>query len=184
MTAGRAPRLHRTLPAADALLAEHAPAIGDDLAGYRNHVYRVANLCLALSGADGEARERVEVAAALHDVGIWTARTFDYLAPSAAVAADHLRRAGRAAWVPEVTTMIAEHHRVRPYRGAGALVEPFRRADWIDVSWGALALGAPRAFVRAVRAAWPDAGFHRRLAALTLARARVHPLSPLPMLRL
>jgi hypothetical protein len=32
-------------------------------------------------------------------------------------------------------------------------------------------------------AAFPDAGFHRRLAELTLTRLRHHPLDPLPMIR-
>jgi hypothetical protein len=31
--------------------------------------------------------------------------------------------------------------------------------------------------------AWPNAGFHRRLAQLAFERLRSHPLSPLPMLR-
>jgi hypothetical protein len=32
-------------------------------------------------------------------------------------------------------------------------------------------------------AAWPDAGFHRRLVQLTVDRFRHHPLSPLPMVK-
>jgi hypothetical protein len=37
--------------------------------------------------------------------------------------------------------------------------------------------------VREVIAAFPNAGFHRRLAMLTLQRLRRHPLDPFPMMR-
>lgn len=64
-----------------------------------------------------------------------------------------------------------------------ALVDAFRRADLVDVSLGLMRSGLPRSFVRDVRRAFPNAGFHRRLLALGAQRARSHPLSPLPMLR-
>jgi len=62
-------------------------------------------------------------------------------------------------------------------------VEPFRQADWIDVSLGLLTFGLPRARLRAIFARWPNAGFHRRLVQLTLREARRHPLRPLPVLK-
>jgi hypothetical protein len=168
----------------DALLANHADALGADFTGYRNHCYRVANICVALSSGEPEALHRIAVAAALHDMGIWTDRTFDYLAPSVRLAERHLAEAGLADWIPEVSAMIREHHKITPWRGRPDwLVEPFRRADWADVSRGVLASGVPRGLMRALYAAWPGAGFHRRLVRLALARLRTHPLSPLPMLR-
>ena len=60
------------------------------------------------------------------------------------------------------------------------LVEAFRRADWTDVSLGTLHPGVPAAVVAATKRAFPNAGFHRRLVQLTLARVRRHPASPLP----
>ena len=174
----------------DALLEAHAPAIGRDWTPYRNHAYRVANLCLALAAArgariDADSVAKVGIAAALHDIGIWTARTFDYLDPSERAAAAHLARTGRAAWTAEVVAMIAWHHKATPCREYPMwLVEPFRRADWIDVTRGALAFGVPRRWIAALYRRWPGAGVHRKLVMLTLERARRHPLSPLPMLRL
>jgi len=169
----------------DEVLGEHAESIGRDFAGYRNHAYRVACFCIALSNADSESREKVAIAAALHDIGIWTARTFDYLEPSVAVATSYLVRAGRPEWAPELTSMIRHHHRISPSgERADWLVEPFRKADWMDVSLGAITCGLPRAFVRQTIARWPNAGFHRKLAQLTFVRCRSHPLSPLPMVRL
>lgn len=169
----------------DAVLRAHAAELGDDFTAYRNHTYRVANLCVALSSGDSGQLEKIAIAAAFHDLGIWTDRTFDYLGPSTGLACAHLAHAGKAGWAPEITGMIQQHHKVSRYRGeANGLVEPFRRADWVDVSRGFLAFGLPRDLLRKVFHTWPDAGFHKRLLQLSLGRLCTHPWSPLPMLKL
>lgn len=171
----------------DEVLRAHASALGPDLTGYRNHVYRVINLALLIVADDGDAdgRQKIAVAAVHHDLGIWTHHTFDYIAPSVELASAFLASIGRSDWQVDVGAMIAEHHRVTPYRGAAsALVEPFRQADWIDVTYGWRTFGLRRRHVRALRATWPDAGFHARLVRLAAARLRSHPWSPLPMLKL
>jgi hypothetical protein len=43
--------------------------------------------------------------------------------------------------------------------------------------------GLTRGFYRDLRGAFPDAGLHRRLVALSAGRLATHPTSPLPMLR-
>lgn len=168
----------------DQVLAAHAGELGGDFTAYRNHTYRVVNLCLAFSAGAPEPLEKIAVAAAFHDLGIWTDGTFDYLEPSIRAAAAHLAAAGREAWTAEVTVAIREHHKITAYRGAHRLVEPFRRADWVDVTRGLRRFGLPRRLLREVFAAWPDAGFHKRLAQLGVMRLRTHPWSPLPMVRL
>jgi len=176
--------LTAALPLVDGLLEPWADAIGADYEGYRNHVYRVAHFGHALRDLSTDERAKVLIAAAFHDLGIWTDGTFDYLDPSIALARAYLAENGLDAWIPEVEAMIDLHHRVRPVRDAGRpLVEVFRRADWIDVSLGALRFGLPRSTVRAVRAAFPNAGFHRRLVRLTVERWAEHPLSPIPVLK-
>jgi hypothetical protein len=80
---------------------------------------------------------------------------------------------------------ILEHHRISRYRGPHAwLVEPFRRADWMDVTGGLVASGLSRELFRAALARWPRAGFHRLLARLAWQHERRHPSDPLPMLKL
>jgi hypothetical protein len=170
----------------DAILSAHAGEIGSDLTGYRNHAYRVANIAIALASAEANAGaiEKIAIAAAFHDLGIWTARTFDYLKPSVGLALAFLERAGRGDWRAEIAAMISEHHKIRRYReNPGSLVEPFRRADWADVTRGIVSSGLPRGLLRALYAKWPSAGFHKRLVALELAHLRKHPLDPLPMLK-
>jgi hypothetical protein len=173
------------IPTLDAVLDAHAAELGDDAEGYRNHAYRVANLCVAHSSATAAQIEKIAVAAAFHDLGIWTDRTFDYLKPSVRLATDYLSAAGRAEWTGQITAMILEHHKVSGVHGeAGWLVESFRRADWTDVSKGIIRFGLPRPRVRAILSAWPSAGFHRRLVQLQLQRLRTHPWHPLPMVKL
>jgi hypothetical protein len=167
----------------DTILAHHAVAIGADFTAYRNHAYRVANLCLARGGGEN-AVEKVAIAAAFHDLGIWTDRTFDYLEPSVALAMTYLADQGRGVWGPEIAAMIRAHHKITRYKGdPDWLVESFRCADWIDVTLGALTFGAPRRFIRDVQRTWPDAGFHRLLVRLELRHLVRHPLNPLPVLR-
>jgi hypothetical protein len=172
------------LPTVEEVLDAHVSELGHDLVAYRNHVYRVVNLCLAVVRDGRVELEKIAVAAVFHDLGIWTNTTFDYIAPSVALAREHLTARGMADWIPEIEAMIVDHHKVTTSRAHPLwLVEPFRRADWIDVSHGLRRFGLPRTFVAAVAATWPDAGFHRRLVELTIDRWGKHPLNPLPMVK-
>lgn len=171
------------LPTVEEVLEAHAAELGRDLVAYRNHVYRVANLCLAIVGDPGEI-EKIAVAAVFHDLGIWTNQTFDYIAPSAALAREHLAARGKADWTSEVEAMIVDHHKVTCSRSnAQPLIEAFRRADWIDVTRGLRRFRLARPCIAAVYAEWPSAGFHRRLVELTLDRWWKNPLNPLPMVK-
>jgi HD domain-containing protein len=173
-----------SLPTVEEVLDDHASELGHDFMAYRNHVYRVANLCLAIVGDSRVELEKIAVAAVFHDLGIWTNNTFDYIAPSVAIARKHLTARGVAEWIPEIEAMIVDHHKVTPSRAKPqSLVESFRRADWIDVSRGLRRFGLPRTFIATVVTTWPNAGFHRRLVQLTIDRFWKHPLTPLPMVK-
>jgi hypothetical protein len=168
----------------DELLEAHRAELGKDFTAYRNHTYRVVNLCAGLSSSDPEQLQKMVIAAAFHDMGIWTDGTFDYLQPSIRLAGAHLARTGREEWTPEITEMILQHHKISAWRGNPQwLVEPFRRADWIDVT-RLRTFGLPRTLLHEVFATWPGAGFHKKLVQLELKRLRTHPWSPLPMVRL
>ena len=177
--------IHTSIPTVNEVLGNHASALGRDFVAYRNHVYRVVNLCLAIAGGgDRVELEKIAVAAVFHDLGIWTNHTFDYIAPSVALAREHLSACAHADWISEIEAMIVDHHKITPSRpNRVSLVEPFRRADWIDVSRGLRRFGLPRTFIAAVATTWPSAGFHRRLVQLTIDRFWKHPLAPLPMVK-
>jgi hypothetical protein len=171
------------IPIIEDVLNDHAMALRDDFFGYRNHVYRIVNLCVAIAGSS--ELEKVAIAAVFHDLGIWTNGTFDYIAPSIVLVHDYLIGCGREDWTAEIEAMIADHHKItRSTADPNSLVEAFRRADWIDVTRGLRRFGISRAFVTRLFATWPDAGFHWRLLTLTFDRFRRHPLTPLPMVRL
>jgi hypothetical protein len=172
------------LPTVEEVLDDHASELGHDLIAYRNHVYRVVNLCLAIVGDNRVELEKIAVAAVFHDLGIWTNHTFDYIAPSVTIARKHLAARGMADWIPQIEAMIVDHHKVTPSRAnPQSLVESFRRADWIDVTRGWRKFGLSRRFIATVAATWPSAGFHRRLVELAIDRFWKHPLTPLPMVK-
>ena len=172
-----------SLPTVEEVLDNHASELGHDFIAYRNHVYRVLNLSLAIVGDSRVELEKIAVAAVFHDLGIWTNHTFDYIAPSVALAREYLAARGMKNWIPEIEEMIMDHHKITSERNPQSLVESFRRADWIDVTRGLRRFGLPRTFVAAVAAKWPDAGFHRRLVELTIVQWQKHPLHPLPMVK-
>jgi hypothetical protein len=179
------PMLVQEFPLLDELLATHATALGGDATAYRNHAYRVANLCFALRPGDEGQLEKTAIAAAFHDLGIWTDHTFDYLKPSERLALARLAQLGHTEWSLEISEMIMQHHKLRRYRAHDEwLVEPFRRADLIDVSQGLVRFGLPREFIRDLYERFPGAGFHKRLVHFGLERLRTNPLSPLPMIRI
>ena len=105
--------IHTSIPTVSAVLGNHASALGHDFVAYRNHVYRVVNLCLAIAGGgDRIEAEKIAVAAVFHDLGIWTDHTFDYIAPSVALAREHLSACAHADWIPEIEAMIVDHHKI------------------------------------------------------------------------
>jgi hypothetical protein len=166
----------------DDLLAPWQEALGTALPAYRNHAQRMFHLTRAFHRQPSAETDRLIAAAAVfHDLGIWSHGSFDYLEPSAALAADWLQEAGLAAHTDTVTAMILDHHRIRP--ATPALVEAFRRADWTDVSQGHLRFGLEKAGYRALVAQFPWLGFHALLMRLSGKQLREHPLNPLPMLR-
>lgn len=170
-------------------LAPWAAELGADRAAYTNHVLRVLSFCDALSGqAPGDpdapsGRTEFLTAAIFHDLGVWTSRTFDYLAPSIQLARQWLTDQQREDLIPLVSAMIDDHHKIRPAIGSPPEVDLFRRADTVDVTVGLRRFGMPRRDYRAVARRYPDSGFRRRLAQLAVRRIRSHPFSPLPMVK-
>ena len=169
----------------DEVLATFRQVLRVDYDAYRNHCMRVFNFCLALAGDSADAEHKIAIAALFHDLGIWTDNTFDYILPSQRLARHYLEKSGHAVWCDEINAMIGEHHKLTRYRAnSSSLVEPFRKADWIDVSGGMLRFRLPDDFVTDVLEAFPNAGFHKKLVALSVERLKTHPFSPLPMMKL
>jgi hypothetical protein len=121
-----------SFPTVEEVLDNHASELGHDLIAYRNHVYRVVNLCLAIVGHSRVELEKIAVAAVFHDLGIWTNKTFDYIAPSVAIAREHLAARGMADWIPEIEAMIVDHHKVTTSRAITGRIISACRLDRRD----------------------------------------------------
>jgi hypothetical protein len=177
-------------PLLDSILEDWRPALAQDFNAYKNHCYRVLNFCLALNTEHTKTLlkiklDKISIAAAFHDLGIWTHQTFDYLAPSRQLAREFLANTDQDAWQEEIEAMIEQHHKIKWYKNNPIwLVEPFRKADWVDISKGFLKFGLPASFIKETQKCFPNAGFHKRLVALTWKRFKQHPFNPLPMMKL
>ncbi len=156
--------------------------IGRDLTGYRNHVYRMVNFTYAIGEFDDETQRKIAIAGCFHDIGIWPTRTLDYLKPSADRADKFLSENGMDDWRSQIGEMICEHHKLRKYR-SDPLVEAFRKGDLVDFSLGFFTCGLPRSFVREIKAAFPNAGFHKCLISVASRWIVRHPLNPIPVVR-
>ncbi|MEI7824318.1 MAG: phosphohydrolase [Chlorobiaceae bacterium] len=168
----------------DELLAGYKPQLALDYDAYRNHCLRLFNFCIALAGDEKAAENKIAIATAFHDLGIWTEKTLDYLAPSQLLAQRYLEKNFKASWCKEIDAMISEHHKITRYRlNPSWLVEAFRKADLIDLTGGLIRFRLPDDFVSDVLDAYPNAGFHKILARLALKRLKTHPFSPLPMMK-
>ena len=108
------------IPIVEEVLDHHSSTLGRDLIAYRNHVHRVVNLCLALTHGSRDDFNKIAVASAFHDLGIWTDHTFDYLAPSISLAREYLVARSRADWI----SVVGKTHPMR-FGGLDVLVNPW-----------------------------------------------------------
>jgi hypothetical protein len=177
--------IEKNIPLLEEILGEWRVPLGDDFAGYRNHVYRMVNFCFAQEGGSGaEEREKIVIAGCFHDLGIWSDKTFDYLPPSIARAKEYLQKTGREALISEIESMIAMHHKLRRYEAPqNALTEVFRKGDLVDFSLGIVRCGVPKNYIKSVKTEFPNRGFHKCLARLAGRWIFRHPLNPVPVLK-
>jgi hypothetical protein len=129
-----------------------------------------------------DAEEKIAIAAAFHDIAVF--QTLDYLIPNLRIMEKWLAGHSRLEWHREIALAMTMHHRVRPYRGEAAwLVEPMRRADWIEVTAGRLHPGVPGELVRQAQRELPMGSFARKSGLRIVAHALTHPLNPMPFWR-
>jgi hypothetical protein len=163
---------------------------------YRGHVYRQLNYALRLIDARGGRQhadayggwdgieQRVAVAAASHDVGVFADGSMDYLEPPVSRMRDWLKEHDHMEWFEVAALMSRMHHKLTRYRGKHEiLVEAFRRADLTDLSFGTISSGVARDYIRSVVAEFPYAGFQWEISKRIIAYGIRHPSHPLPMLR-
>jgi HD domain. len=187
-------KIETHIPYLEELLIPWQGIIGDDYPGYKNHVYRMVQFCWALKQTRGEAlteddKKKIMIAAAFHDIGIWVSNTLDYLDPSIPPAMEYLARQGLNDWKQEIKLMISEHHKLSPYTDAQFdqkkidIVELFRQGDVIDFSLGMVRFELPKNYIKAMKIAIPNKGFHLGLLKKGMRWFIRHPLNPAPMMK-
>ena len=174
--------MHKHIDEVENLLAAWKGELGNNHQAYKNHVYRVINLCALQCELSKDELRQVVIAACFHDIAIWLDDTFDYLSPSRRHAGLYLSQHGLGDWSWIVGEMIEQHHKVTRYK-ANELVECFRRADWCDVTLGMMRFGMASSEVKAIRKAFPNAGFHSFLLRRSGRELLTRPWRPLPMMR-
>lgn len=183
------PKIETDIAYLEALFEPWKSIIGRDYNGYRNHVYRMVQFAWAISALNGtplskEDKQKTMIAAVFHDIGIWTDNTVDYIEPSIPPAMTYLEKNNLDEWKNEIRLMISEHHKLRTYTGEFAeLVELFRQADLVDFSLGIFKHNLPKDFIRQMKQALLNEGFHKGLVAKSGKWLIKHPLRPAPMMK-
>jgi len=168
----------------DEILDDWRELIGADYQGYRNHAHRMIQFFLALKACSEEEKQKIIIAGAFHDIGIWIDDTLDYIPPSRVPARTYLEAKGLAAWSTEIELMIEQHHKMRTFKDDRTpLVEIFRKADLVDFSLGLFRCGLAKSEVDEIRSSLPNAGFHWMLVKRAIRWFVKHPLDPAPMFK-
>lgn len=179
--------IHQSLPLVDEILAEWEPTIGEAFQGYKNHTYRMLHCCMAIYPCSESDIKKLCIAASFHDLGVWSAKTVDYLPPSIREAEKYLERNQLDGWREEICLLIDLHHKLRPVQRELAmkypLLEVFRRADLADVSLGIFSGGVPKEYMAELKRSFPNAGFHKVLKKLGASWFKRHPFSRPPFLK-
>lgn len=175
--------MQETIELIEHTIKQYRNELGKDFLKYKNHVYRVYSLCLEFDDSASN-NEKYAIASIFHDLGIWTAQSFDYLEPSIALVTKYLKTSGRVGLTKEITLMIDMHHKRSRYKGEyEKTVEIFRRADWIDVTRGLKTFGLSKSKYTIIQNRYPNLGFHRFLVKQTVKNFIKSPTNPLPMFK-
>ena len=167
----------------DQILNSYKVELGKYFEQYHNHVYRVYNFAIPFVELNRDI-EILSIAAAFHDLGIWTNNTFDYINPSIVLAKKYCLENGLNNEINnKIETIIKEHHKLTEYKSL-KLAEIFRHADMTDLSLGLIRNGISRNDIRMIKKTFPNKGFHFNLSRLFFKNLFINPLRPLPMYKL
>jgi hypothetical protein len=166
----------------DNILNTYRSELGENYEPYRNHVYRVYNFALTQLDANQEL-EKLSIATAFHDIGIWTNNTFDYIEPSAQLAREYCRKQNIShSDTNEVELIIKNHHKLSEVESS-VLAEIFREADLIDLTLGYVPKGRKKDDIKIIKKLFPNKGFHLFLLKLFAKNLIKNPSHPFPIFK-
>ncbi|MEN9445461.1 MAG: hypothetical protein RIS47_2352 [Bacteroidota bacterium] len=163
----------------------HREELGKDFEMYRNHVYRVFNFAHLFPRKQTIlSTEILAIAAAFHDIGIWTHRTFDYLEPSVELAKTYCITEGFGSEIADIVATIIEQHHTIVSVPDTVLALIFRQADLCDLMMGLIHEPINIKSIKELWACFPNRGFHWKLVKLFFKNLLICPWRPLPMFKL
>lgn len=162
------------------ILHPYKRALGEDYNAYHNHAQRVYQYAIMLLLV--RESPKLAVAAAFHDLDIWTGKTMDYLPGSSGLAMAYLK-AGKLNLLPEEVAFIIEnHHKLTGVKG-NLEAEAFRKADFIDLTAGHIHFNMPVSLISDMEKRYPRYGFTKLIVKKSTSYAFRKPLRPFPMLK-
>jgi hypothetical protein len=166
----------------DEILNTYRTELGENYISYRNHAYRVYNFALTQLDPNEES-EKLSIATAFHDLGIWTNKTFDYLEPSVQLAREYCRKQNLSSCdTNEIETIIKNHHKLSSVESS-VLAEIFREANLIDLTLGFVPKGRKKKEIKFIRDIFPNKGFHLSLVKLFAKNLIKNPSHPFPIFK-
>lgn len=170
-----------TSPIMDNILESYKGYLGADYQKYRGHCYRLINYMIAL-GLGEEDLEVCQYAIPFHDLGIWTAQTMDYLAPSCEEAIKYIKKNNENIDSKQVSNIINNHHKITKIKGdSGA--ELLRKADLIDLTTSFVSFGIDKKTKKIIKQRFPYHGFQFFIYKKVMKHAIRNILNPFPMLK-
>ncbi len=163
------------------IFQEHNEVIGKDLERYRGHCYRLLNYINYWKLTEEELK-LCEVAIPFHDIGIWTSKTMNYLDPSFEAAKKYVRKNNLNIDEAILENMIVSHHKISTIKN-NSMAEKLRKADLIDLTFGAIRFGIPQKKMRSISEAFPNHGFQKNIYGKVFSHAIRHLGNPFPMLK-
>ncbi len=164
------------------ILTSYKNELGMNFEKYHNHACRVFLFAAKLSKANEEQQKQLAIAAAFHDMGIWSANTMDYLDPSIKLAAEYLTEHKLEHWTESVSQIIDNHHKLTPFKN-NQLAESFRKADLIDLTFGFIKFGLSSSQISEYNKLFPAKGFQPYIFKEVFKNIVKHPLNPLPIMK-
>jgi len=148
----------------ESTLEKYKKIIGDDIDGYRNHIYRVLSYTMHFLHGERKYLPQIAVALVFHDIGLWTDSTLAYLEPSSNRAVLEGKGKFNEDDMNLIKSIVYWHHKITSYDGPHAdIVNAVRKSDWIDATMGVVTYGMPKLHINSVSQAIPNAGFHATL---------------------
>lgn len=162
------------------ILHKHTTELGQDYEAYHNHAQRV--YYYGITFLLMRENTKLAIAAAFHDLDIWTGKSMDYIPGSVTLARRYLESSDFGILADEVGFIIKKHHKLRPIKG-NIEAEAFRKADLTDLSRGHIRYNLPESIISETERKYPRLGFTKLIIKKSLGYACLNPSRPFPMIK-